>query len=103
MIVIANPQYFEFPVVEDRQLQAAATAALSTSQYGPLRTLDCQVAEGVVQISGTVPSFYLKQLAQAAVLHLYPDAHVRNLVEVSGESAVFVATNCHHPRANGSR
>jgi osmotically-inducible protein OsmY len=97
MIVIANPQYFEFPVVEDRQIHAATTAALSKSRYAALRSLDCQVAEGVVQISGTVPSFYLKQLAQAAVLHLYPDAHVRNLVEVNGESSVFVATNCDRP------
>ncbi len=94
MIVIANPQYFEFPVVEDRQLHAAATAALTSSQYGALRKLDCQVADGVVEISGTVPSFYLKQLAQAAVMHLYPEAQVRNLVEVSDESSVIVATSC---------
>ena len=94
MIVIADAQYFEFPVIEDRHMHAAATAALSASQYAPLRALDCQVAEGEVQITGTVPSFYLKQLAQAAVLHLYPDARVRNLVEVSGESSVFVAKNC---------
>ena len=102
MIVIANPQYFEFPVVEDRQIHAAATAALAKSQYAPLRNLDCQVAEGVVQISGTVSSFYLKQLAQAAVLHIYPEAHIQNLVEVKGESAVFVATSCDRPGPNRS-
>lgn len=102
MIVIAGPQDFECAAVQDRQIHADALAALSTSKYTPLRALDCQVSEGVVKISGTVPSFYLKQLAQAAVMHLYPEAHVRNLVEVSGEAVALVATRCGGPETNGS-
>jgi hypothetical protein len=78
----------------DRQLHAAAMAELSNSKYGALRHLSCRVFEGVVEISGTVSSFYLKQLAQAAVLKLYPSAVVRNLVEVSGETPVLVASTC---------
>lgn len=67
----------------DRQLQAAARDALSTSKYVALRQLNCRVAEGDVEISGTVSSFYLKQVAQAAMQRLNPAGHVRNLVEVT--------------------
>ncbi|MBI3837525.1 MAG: BON domain-containing protein [Planctomycetia bacterium] len=78
----------------DRQIHAAASAALAASKYIPLRQLNCRVADGVVEISGTVSSFYLKQLAQAAVLQLNWAGVVRNLVEVSGESIALAATDC---------
>ena len=78
----------------DRKIYIVAMAALSGSQYGALRKLTCQVCDGVVEISGTVPSFYLKQLAQAAVLRLNPSGAIRNLVKVSDEPAVLMATHC---------
>ena len=78
-----------FPLL-DRQLHAAVSTALATSKYIPLRQLGCRVADGVVEISGTVSSFYLKQLAQAAVLQLHGDRPVRNLVEVTGETAGLI-------------
>ncbi len=70
----------------DRKLCAAASEALAKSRYLALRRLDCRVLGGVVEISGTVSSFYLKQLAQAAVLELGSSGKVRNLVEVRGEA-----------------
>lgn len=74
------------PVAEgDRRMYAAALEVLSKSNYGALRQLSCRVDCGVVEISGTVPNFYLKQLAQEAVLRLEPDS-VRNLIEVRGHS-----------------
>lgn len=69
----------------DHQIHAAVSAAFAASQYFPLRQLNCRVADGVVEIWGTVSSFYLKQLAQAAVLQIKA-AGVRNLVQVSGAS-----------------
>lgn len=78
----------------DRHLQAAAREALSNSPYSQLRQLDCQVDSGVVEITGTVATFYLKQLAQVALMRLDPGGRVRNLIEVTGESPVAVATNC---------
>lgn len=78
----------------DRQIYNAARAALSLSKYASLRGLRCSVIEGVVEISGTVSSFYLKQLAQAAVMQLDEVRRVRNLVEVCGESPVLVAMHC---------
>ena len=76
----------------DRQVQAAATAALAASKYTAIRTLKCRVVDGVIEIIGRVPSFYLKQLAQAAVLPISPSGQVHNLVEVS-EEALLVATH----------
>lgn len=66
----------------DRRMQAAAAEALSGSSYVALRQLDCRVNGGVVEISGTVSSFYLKQMAQAAMLRVQPPICVRNLIEV---------------------
>lgn len=66
----------------DRQMHAAATEVLSKSTYGPLRRLTCRVDDGVVEISGTVPNFYLKQLAQAAMQRIQPSGRVQNLIEV---------------------
>ena len=76
----------------DDEIYAAAMEALSSSKYVPLRKLRCRVFEGVVEISGCVSSFYLKQLAQAAVMQL--NGIVRNNVEVTGEPAALVATSC---------
>jgi osmotically-inducible protein OsmY len=78
----------------DREIRQAAATALAASKYLPLRRLSCTVSGGIVEISGTVSSFYLKQLAQAAVLHLHKVENVRNLVQVCGESPVLVATTC---------
>jgi hypothetical protein len=97
MKMIATPRHscqFEIDSERDRWMHAAAMEVLSNSQYAPLRQLTCRVCEGVVEISGTVSSFYLKQLAQVAVQQLHPSGQVRNLVEVTGETQVAVATCC---------
>jgi hypothetical protein len=78
----------------DRKLYNDVSAALATSKYTSIRRLSCSVSEGVVEISGTVPSFYLKQLAQAAIMQLSAEATVRNLVQVCGESPVLIAGSC---------
>ena len=95
MIAVAKePTEYAGDASLDCQIYSAAKTALGTSKYTAVRQLNCRVLAGVVEITGTVPSFYLKQLAQAAVLQLHPLASVRNLVEVNGESPVLIATNC---------
>jgi hypothetical protein len=69
----------------DRRMHAAAVEVLAKSHYGALRSVCCRVASGVVELSGTVPNFYLKQLAQEAMLRLEPGS-VRNLIEVRGDA-----------------
>jgi osmotically-inducible protein OsmY len=95
MIVVARQPTERFtPTRYDRQLREAALAAISNSKYAALKQLDCKVTDGVVEITGTVSSFYLKQLAQAAVMQLDGVESVKNLVTVSGESPVVVAKSC---------
>jgi osmotically-inducible protein OsmY len=72
---------------EDASLRRAAVDVLSASGYGHLRILRCAVAAGVVTISGFVPSYFLKQMAQEVVLRLAHVRQVKNLVEV--RTAVF--------------
>jgi hypothetical protein len=49
-----------------------------------------------VEIWGTVSSFYLKQLAQAAVLQISAGG-VRNLVQVRGESIALATLRRNSP------
>jgi len=63
----------------------AARHLLSSSGYSLLRRLQCRVSDGVVTIWGTVPSFFLKQMAQEAVMKLAQVREVKNLVEVCSE------------------
>jgi len=52
------------PRPEARRL---AEARLEGSGYSALRRLRCECREGVLRLSGSVPSYYLKQVALAAV------------------------------------
>jgi hypothetical protein len=75
------------PESDADSLNLAVRDLLRSSGYRLLRTLRCQVREGVVTIWGTVPSFFLKQMAQEAVLKLDQIREVKNLVEVrAGET-----------------
>ncbi len=79
---LSQPLEFMTPAQADRHIAATTETALATSKYSSLRKLQCQARDGVVEISGTVPSFYLKQLAQTAVQQLHPGLTIRNLVVV---------------------
>lgn len=66
----------------DVSIRSAVLAAIRSTHYRPLWTLSCEVSEGVTSLLGTVPSFYLKQLAQEVVLRLECVSSVVNLVDV---------------------
>jgi hypothetical protein len=66
----------------DQGLLAAVLGALRGSGYRAVGSLRCEVEGGVVTVSGVVPSYHLKQVAQAALLRLRDIKGVRNLVEV---------------------
>jgi len=82
---------------EDDNLRQAAVEVLRSSGYIQLRKLRCMAAAGVVTISGLVPSYFLKQMAQELVLRLAHVRQVKNLVEV--RTAVFVAAPESSPEA----
>jgi hypothetical protein len=70
------------PAEADARLGAAAAALLRASGHRPLQSLCCEVRDGVVILSGVLPTFYLKQLAQTVLLRLGQVRGVKNLVEV---------------------
>jgi osmotically-inducible protein OsmY len=72
----------EFAPEDDQKLYKAVMRHLQASGYLQLRRLRCEVADGMVTLSGRVPSFHLKQVAQAAVLRIAAVRKVENLVQV---------------------
>jgi sRNA-binding carbon storage regulator CsrA len=66
----------------DASIRTAALEAIRSTHYRPLWNLSCEVSEGVISLLGTVPSFYLKQLAQELVLKLGCVSGIVNLVDV---------------------
>jgi osmotically-inducible protein OsmY len=67
----------------DHSIRERVDRALLDSGYAPLRQIQFDVSEGVVELSGCVPSFYVKQLAQTAVLHLGEIRGIRNFLRVA--------------------
>lgn len=66
----------------DRGLERRVAARLKKSSYHSLRRIGCDVHDGVVVLRGQVPSYYLKQVAQALLLDM-PEVEVLvNQVEV---------------------
>ncbi|MBI3463443.1 MAG: BON domain-containing protein [Planctomycetes bacterium] len=61
---------------------AAALNALRTSPYLPLRSLKCSERRGVITIQGSVPTYYLKQLAQTLVRQIPTSRRIENQIEV---------------------
>jgi len=62
--------------------QAVVWRALKASSYYAITLLDCQVVDGVIVLVGTVPSYHLKQAAQATVDRLGLAERIENRVEV---------------------
>jgi hypothetical protein len=66
----------------DDSVPTAARAALRGSGHIALTGLDCHLVEGAIVLSGSVPTYYLKQLAQSVVLRMRPDLRLKNCVVV---------------------
>jgi osmotically-inducible protein OsmY len=68
---------------QDGSIRENANRVLRETGYAPLRCITCEVSNGVVELSGSVPSFYVKQLAQAVVLRLEQIRGVENRLHVA--------------------
>jgi len=53
-----------------RGVEDEVNAALQASPYRPIRRVVCTVRRGVLLLTGTVPSYYMKQQAQSIVKSL---------------------------------
>ncbi|MEX0704082.1 MAG: BON domain-containing protein [Planctomycetales bacterium] len=66
----------------DMRIEASAFEALQSSGYPVLRSVRCEVSGGVVLLSGSVPSYFMKQMAQAAVMRIDGIRGVENRLDV---------------------
>lgn len=63
-------------------LRNAVLTALRCSGYRRLENLECEVRDGQVTLTGVLPSFYLKQVAQTVAMRVELVREVRNGIEV---------------------
>jgi hypothetical protein len=70
------------PIYHDQALHAEVTEVLNASGYRSFAGLKCRIDRGTVELAGVVPTFYLKQLGQEAVLRLNTVKQIRNRVQV---------------------
>lgn len=66
----------------DAAIRHAAQRALQSTGYRDVAKLVCHVKDGVIVLSGRVSSYYLKQVAQEAVLKLKVAYGIENGIEV---------------------
>jgi osmotically-inducible protein OsmY len=69
------------PMADD-QILDEAHRALSSTGYGQLRNLHVYCDHGRVTLQGRVPSYYLKQVAQAAIQSLPAVCDIDNDLQV---------------------
>lgn len=67
---------------QDLDLVERVELALRMTGYGPLRGLAVFALAGVVRLEGRVPSYHLKQVAQAMALGVPGTCRVKNNLEV---------------------
>jgi hypothetical protein len=63
-------------------LRDAVITAFRSSGYRHLWNLECEVREEAITLTGVLPSFYLKQVAQTIAMGIEEVSEVKNLVEV---------------------
>jgi osmotically-inducible protein OsmY len=66
----------------DSLLRDAVIQGLRRSGYRALSDLKCDVTGGVVSLSGVVPSFFMKQIAQTIILRMGTVERLANQLEV---------------------
>jgi osmotically-inducible protein OsmY len=63
-------------------LRETVVQGLRRSGYSPLSNIKIEVADGVVDVIGVVPSFFLKQMAQTIILRIGQAKGIRNNLQV---------------------
>jgi osmotically-inducible protein OsmY len=64
---------------------SALQQQLRSSPYWSVRQLNCHVDQGSIVLRGTVPCFYLKQVAQSVAVKTVGVECVRSDIEVQSE------------------
>jgi hypothetical protein len=73
------------PIRERRldELRERVVASLASLGYPSLIAVDCQASSDRIVLSGTLPSYHLKQMAQVAALRVAGPGRVDNRVVVT--------------------
>jgi|GEM_PF-810054 len=66
----------------DERLQREASESLRTSGYAMLTSISCRVVDGILTLRGSVPTFYLKQIAQHYASRTTGVKEIQNQVSV---------------------
>ena len=66
-----------------QEIAEIAQAALRRSAYFELRNVSCDFSSGILTLNGSVPTYYLKQLAQTSVADVPGVIEIHNHVEVA--------------------
>jgi osmotically-inducible protein OsmY len=66
-----------------QEIAEIAQAALRRSAYCELRDVSCDYSGGILTLRGRVPTYHLKQIAQASVADVPGVVEVHNRVEVA--------------------
>jgi osmotically-inducible protein OsmY len=88
---------------DDDSMRTAAQALFQSSDYVALRRLRCEVTDAVVIVSGILPSYFLKQMAQTVIQRLEGIQSVLNLVEVRQSDSCPSWENSDEPGHGNSR
>jgi hypothetical protein len=78
--ILSRPNPF---VALFQEIGEVAQAALRRSPYYELHNIVCEFSGGILTLRGRVPTYYLKQLAQATIADLPGVIEVNNRVEVA--------------------
>jgi osmotically-inducible protein OsmY len=74
------------PLADEVVTQRIAAARLRESPYSELRSLTCRFHRGVLSLQGSVPTYYLKQVAQTIVRQVAGVHRVDNQLQVLSSS-----------------
>ena len=67
---------------EESDIEEVARIRLQHSHYRAIRRVNCAFANGILTLTGAVPTFHYKQLAQTAVVDISGVRQVVNLIDV---------------------
>lgn len=73
--------------VHDADPASLVAARLRRSGYPFMRSIKCEFRGGVIVLSGTVPTYHLKQLAQELACHTPSVQQVENRLRVTSASS----------------
>ena len=68
---------------QNEPVQDVIARRLDETGHHELRQIRVEVAEGRIVLSGSVPSYFLKQMAQETARQAYPDCKVDNDLRVA--------------------